>query len=36
MERETRFRVMFEATYPAVARYARHRGLSGHDVDDLR
>lgn len=35
MEREARFRAMFEATYPAVARYARHRGLSGHDADDL-
>nr|MDQ6926882.1 sigma-70 family RNA polymerase sigma factor [Candidatus Eremiobacteraeota bacterium] len=26
---------MFEQTYPAVVRYARHRGLSGHDLEDL-
>lgn len=32
---EGRFRVVFEATYSAVARYARHRGLSGADADDL-
>jgi RNA polymerase sigma-70 factor (ECF subfamily) len=32
---EGRFRVVFESTYSAVARYARHRGLSGADADDL-
>jgi RNA polymerase sigma-70 factor (ECF subfamily) len=32
---EGRFRVVFEATYPALARYVRHRGASGGDADDL-
>jgi RNA polymerase sigma-70 factor, ECF subfamily len=32
---EGRFRVVFESTYPALARYARHRGLSGADAEDL-
>jgi len=32
---EARFRVVFESTYPALARYVRHRGLSGADADDL-
>lgn len=35
MDAEARFREVFEATYPAVARYVRHRGLSGHDAEDL-
>src|ERR1700734_2651328 len=35
MESETRFRELFESTYPAVKRYARHRGLSGQDLEDL-
>lgn len=35
MDAESRFRVVFDATYPALARYARHRGLSGHDAEDL-
>jgi RNA polymerase sigma-70 factor (ECF subfamily) len=35
MDAEARFRALFDATYPVVARYARHRGLSGHDADDL-
>lgn len=35
MEPERRFREMFVSTYPALCRYARHRGLSGQDVDDL-
>ncbi|HUA45669.1 MAG TPA: RNA polymerase sigma factor [Solirubrobacteraceae bacterium] len=35
MEAEARFRALFEETYPTVTRYARHRGLSGHDLDDL-
>jgi len=32
---ETRFRGLFDATYPALARYARHRGLSRDDAEDL-
>jgi RNA polymerase sigma-70 factor, ECF subfamily len=32
---EGRFRVVFESTYPALGRYARHRGLSAVDADDL-
>jgi RNA polymerase sigma factor (sigma-70 family) len=35
MDAEARFRALFEATYPTVARYARHRGLAGADADDL-
>jgi RNA polymerase sigma-70 factor (ECF subfamily) len=35
MDAEARFRALFDATYPVVARYARHRGVSGHDADDL-
>jgi RNA polymerase sigma factor (sigma-70 family) len=35
MDAEARFRALFEATYPTVARYVRHRGLAGHDADDL-
>lgn len=35
MDAEARFRALFEATYPTVARYARHRGLAGHDAEDL-
>jgi RNA polymerase sigma factor (sigma-70 family) len=32
---EARFRTVFESTYPALARYARHRVLSAGDADDL-
>lgn len=35
MDAEARFRALFDATYPAVARFARHRGLVGHDAEDL-
>lgn len=35
MDAEARFRALFVATYPTVARYARHRGLAGHDAEDL-
>lgn len=35
MEPETRFRELFESTFPVLKRYARHRGLSGQDVDDV-
>lgn len=34
MGAETRFRQMFEEAYPIVVRYARHRGLSGADLED--
>jgi DNA-directed RNA polymerase specialized sigma24 family protein len=32
---EARFRALFDATYPALARYARNRGLCSHDAEDL-
>jgi RNA polymerase sigma factor (sigma-70 family) len=35
MEPEAHFRELFESTYPVVARYARHRGFSGQDLEDL-
>jgi RNA polymerase sigma-70 factor (ECF subfamily) len=35
MDDESRFRALFDATYPAVARYVHHRGLSGDDAEDL-
>jgi RNA polymerase sigma-70 factor, ECF subfamily len=35
MDRETRFRALFECAYPALSRYARHRGLTGADAEDL-
>jgi RNA polymerase sigma factor (sigma-70 family) len=35
MDAEARFRAVFEATSPTVARYARHRGLATSDVEDL-
>jgi RNA polymerase sigma-70 factor (ECF subfamily) len=35
MDAEARFRALFDGTYPTVARYARHRGLVGHDAEDL-
>jgi RNA polymerase sigma factor (sigma-70 family) len=35
VDAEARFRELFDATYPAVARYVRHRGLSGADAEDL-
>jgi RNA polymerase sigma factor (sigma-70 family) len=35
MDAESRFRAVFAATYPAVARYVRYRGLSGQDAEDL-
>jgi RNA polymerase sigma factor (sigma-70 family) len=30
-----RFRALFVATYPALARYARHRGLDRDEAEDL-
>src|ERR1700733_6056659 len=35
MEPESRFRALFVGAYPALGRYARYRGLSKTDVDDL-
>lgn len=35
MSPEAQFRMMFETTYPIVVRYARHRGVSGQDLEDL-
>ena len=35
MEPEEAFRALFEEVYPALQRYARHRGLDGSDADDL-
>jgi RNA polymerase sigma factor (sigma-70 family) len=32
---EQRFRALFASAYPALCRYAYHRGLSRADVDDL-
>jgi RNA polymerase sigma factor (sigma-70 family) len=32
---EAGFRELFDATYPALARYARHRGLAREDAEDL-
>jgi RNA polymerase sigma-70 factor, ECF subfamily len=34
-EAETRFRAVFESTYPVLVRYARRHGLSASDADDL-
>ena len=35
MDTEARFRKLFDEAYPALRRYAHHRGLSGADADDL-
>jgi RNA polymerase sigma factor (sigma-70 family) len=35
MDSETRFCALFEMAYPPLCRYARHRGLSGSDAEDL-
>ena len=32
---ESRFRALFVASYPALARYARHRGLDRDEAEDL-
>jgi RNA polymerase sigma-70 factor (ECF subfamily) len=32
---ETRFRVLFDRVYAPLGRYARHRGLTGPDAEDL-
>jgi RNA polymerase sigma factor (sigma-70 family) len=35
MDNPTRFRYLFEQAYPALLRYALHRGLTGPDAGDL-
>ena len=35
MNDETRFRSLFAETYQVITRYARHRGVTGADLDDL-
>jgi RNA polymerase sigma-70 factor (ECF subfamily) len=35
VDRHARFRALFSETYPALRRYAHHRGLSRADSDDL-
>lgn len=35
MHPETRFRAPFGLAYPPLCRYARHRGLTGPDAEDL-
>ena len=35
MDPETRFRALFDAAYAPLCRYARHRGLTGPDAEDL-
>ena len=35
MRGEARFRSLFSETYRVVERYARYRGVSGPDLDDL-
>lgn len=34
-DRRARFTELFDRAYPAVRRYAHHRGLRGHDADDV-
>jgi RNA polymerase sigma-70 factor, ECF subfamily len=35
MDAKERFRRLFDEAYPALRRYALHRGLTGADADDL-
>lgn len=35
MDAEARFRALFEVAYPALGRYAHHRGLNTSDASDL-
>jgi len=35
MDPESRFRALFASAYPALGRFARHRGLSDVDAEDL-
>jgi DNA-directed RNA polymerase specialized sigma24 family protein len=35
VDSETRFRALLELAYPLLCRYARHRGLTRPDAEDL-
>jgi RNA polymerase sigma-70 factor, ECF subfamily len=35
MDREARFRALFDVAYAPLCRYARHRGLAGADAEDI-
>lgn len=35
MDSETRFRALFDRAYAPLCRYARHRGLTDLDAEDL-
>ena len=35
MDREARFRAVFDTAYGPLCRYARHRGMAGADAEDL-
>jgi RNA polymerase sigma factor (sigma-70 family) len=35
VDAESRFRALFNVAYPALRRYARNRGLTGADAEDL-
>jgi RNA polymerase sigma factor (sigma-70 family) len=35
MDRQARFRELFESTYAVLSGYGRHRGLAGQDLEDL-
>jgi RNA polymerase sigma factor (sigma-70 family) len=35
MDREARFRALFDTAYAPLCRYARHRGMAGADAEDL-
>jgi RNA polymerase sigma factor (sigma-70 family) len=35
VDSETRFRALFDRAYAPLCRYARHRGLTGPDAEDL-
>ncbi len=35
MDREARFRAVFDAAYAPLCRYVRNRGLTGADAEDL-
>jgi RNA polymerase sigma-70 factor (ECF subfamily) len=35
VDSESRFRALFELAYPSLCRYARYRGLTGPDAEDL-
>jgi len=35
MDPEARFRAVFDRAYAPLCRYARHRGLTGADAEDV-